>query len=122
MIRRDYLMRQLTLLIQALIALILKKKMVVSDLEEEQDYVKYGSSLLGLGKNELFVMSADQLIDLFSPQDYSLEKLEAAAYLLLLDQNSRTINHDDTVKKLLEYINEHSATFSLDRQAILDSL
>jgi len=123
MIRSDFLMRQFTQFIQAFIELLLKRKLSVSS-EEEQSYIKTGMTLLGtdIDEKQLYTMSAESIIELFSAENYVLEKLEIVAYILLLNQESSSVCHSETIKTLLLYINEHSDTFSLDRQMMIDSL
>ena len=123
MIRSDFLMRQFTQLIQALIGLLLKRKLSVSS-EEEQSYIKTGITLLetDIDEKQLCAMSAESIIELFSVKNHFLEKLEIVAYILMLEQERNYVCHSETIKTLLLYVNEHSNTFSLDRQMIIDSL
>jgi hypothetical protein len=116
-------MRQFTQFIQAFIELLLKRKISVS-LEEERSYIKAGMTLLGtdVDENQIYTMSAESIIELFSSGSYVLEKLEIVAYILLLNQERNSVSHSETIKTLLLYVNKHSDTFSLDRQIMIDSL
>ena len=121
MIRSDFLLRQFSQFIQALINLLLKRKDSIS-FEEQQSYAKIGTSLIGIDGNQLSKMSAESIIEFFTKTDYSVEKLEIAAYLLLLDQQKNPISHKDVIKTLLMYVNEHSDTYSSDREIMIQSL
>lgn len=121
MIRKDFLMCQISQLIQSLIDFLLKRKTVFED-EDAVQYIKTGLSLIKMDENLLFTSSADLIIDRFAEEDCGLEKIEMAAYLLLLDEEKRAIDHKLTVKKLLTYVKECSPNYSLGREKILKSI
>lgn len=120
MIQRDYFIRQLAQFIQALIAFLLKKD--IPSFEIKNDYIKYGADLLGLDKKELLTYSGKQFIDMFSQDSYGLEKLEAIAYMLLLNNKDAMINSESVVKEILTYVEEHSSVYSIERNRILSEI
>jgi hypothetical protein len=114
MIKSDYLIRQLAQLIQALIELIFRSEKLLP--EEKIDLSKQACKLLELKEADLLILSGDQLIDLFSQQPLGLEKLEIAAYVLLLNQQKMK------AQQLLFYVDQYSDCYSLNRKIILDKL
>ncbi|MDR0427534.1 MAG: hypothetical protein LBH12_02900, partial [Dysgonamonadaceae bacterium] len=97
MIRTDFLIRQITELIQALSALVLKRK---TSAEEtiNPSLIDSGINLLRIKKERFFSLSAAGLIDVFSKQSFGSDKIELAAYLLLLDERNSKISHKHTAR------------------------
>lgn len=127
MIKQDYLLRMIQEIIALLVqALISKRKIAENDWAE---YDNLTTQLLGLPCNDLSQLDADAIIARYQGDADSWGKCELAAMTLL--KMSDEMSNEQLVEKsrakqngiaLLEYVQAHCPTFSLQRIQLLEAL
>ena len=125
MIKQDYLIRIIQEIFTAITNMLLKRKKITQ--KEWNEYEDTAQKLLGVNMMQLQTMRAEDILSLYNTQA-DLEKIELAAMLMLKIADE---TEDDLLLKnklqqdglnLLEYVQTHGTTYSLQRQLLINLL
>jgi hypothetical protein len=128
MIKQDYLVRMIQEIITLIADALLRKQRI-----RPEHWVKYDSltrQILGIASSDLIRLTGDEVKDRYTDEDPNrMGKIEMAAMTML--KISDEMKADNLVDKsrlkqegiaLLEYVQQTSGTFSLQRVALLGML
>ena len=127
MIKQDYLIRMILEIITLIANMLIKKEKV-----RPQQWIEYDSlteQILGMHTDQLLDKTPECLIDTLHDDPNSFGKLELAAMTML--KISDELNTDELLRKsnlrqkgifLLQYVQDNSNTFSLQRVQLLTML
>jgi hypothetical protein len=128
MIKQDYLVRMIQEIITLIADALLRKQRI-----RPEHWVKYDSltrQILGIASSDLIRLTGDEVKDRYTDEDPNrMGKIEMAAMTML--KISDEMKADNLVDKsrlkqegiaLLEYVQQTSGTFSLQRAALLGML
>lgn len=127
MIKQDYLLRMIQEIIALLVQALLNKRKI--DKSSWTAYDNLTTEILGFPANELLAIHPQELIDRYQGDADSWGKCELAAMTLL--KMSDEMSNEQLVEKsrtrqngiaLLEYVQAHCPTFSLQRIQLLEAL
>ena len=127
MIKQDYLLRMIQEIIALIVQALLNKRKI--DKSHWAEYDNLTTQLLGLPSNDLSQLDADAIIARYRGDADSWGKYELAALTLL--KLSDDMTNDSLVEKsrtrqngiaLLEYVQVHCPTFSLQRLQLIEAL
>lgn len=125
MIKQDYLIRIIQEIFTAITNMLLKRKKITQ--KEWNEYEDTAQKLLGVNMMQLQTMRAEDILSLYNTQA-DLEKIELAAMVMLKIADE---TEDDLLLKnklqqdglnLLEYVQTHGTTYSLQRQLLINLL
>ena len=125
MIKQDYLIRIIQEIFTAIANMLLKLKEITQ--KERSEYEDTAQKILGVNMMQLQTMRAEDLLSLYDTQA-DLEKIELAAMIMLKIADE---TKDDLLLKtklqqdglnLLEYVQTHGTTYSLQRQLLINLL
>jgi len=120
MLKKDYLIRQIHELVRVLFELLLKTK--ENPQKEEREIFNQAYSFLNLTKDDLISRTSGQIIELFENETLGLEKLELLGFLLFNEFKFADDFKDEYLlhlsKDILTYVDQHSDSYSLERQMI----
>lgn len=127
MIKQDYLLRMIQEIIVLIVQALLNKRKI--DKNHWAEYDNLTTQILGFPANELLAIHPQELIDRYQGDADSWGKCELAAMTLL--KMSDEMSNEQLVEKsrakqngiaLLEYVQAHCPTFSLQRIQLLEAL
>lgn len=124
MIRKDFIMRQISELIRVLLHFLLSPFIKGLDLK----VVRQAYGILQVDSAELLDMDIDQLDELFKDTDNCIDKMELLAYALLSEARLSEENPDVKAGRkkqalhLLEQVDKRSDSYSLDRRFLINNL
>lgn len=126
MIKQDYLIRIIQEIFTAIANMLLKRKKITQ--KEWSEYEDTAQKILGgVNMMQLQTMRAEDILSLYDTQA-DLEKIELAAMVMLKIADE---TEDDLLLKtklqqdglsLLEYVQTHGTTYSLQRQLLINLL
>ncbi len=125
MIKQDYLIRIIQEIFTAIANMLLKRKKITQ--KEWSEYEDTAQKILGVNMMQLQTMRAEDILSLYDTQT-DLEKIELAAMVMLKIADE---TKDDLLLKtklqqdglnLLEYVQTHGTTYSLQRQLLINLL
>lgn len=125
MIKQDYLIRIIQEIFTAIANMLLKRKKITQ--KEWSEYEDTVQKILGVNMMQLQTMRAEDILSLYDTQA-DLEKIELAAMIMLKIADE---TKDDLLLKtklqqdglnLLEYVQTHGTTYSLQRQLLINLL
>lgn len=125
MIKQDYLIRIIQEIFTAIANMLLKRKKITQ--KEWSEYEDTAPKILGVNMMQLQTMRAEDILSLYDTQA-DLEKIELAAMVMLKIADE---TKDDLLLKtklqqdglnLLEYVQTHGTTYSLQRQLLINLL
>lgn len=125
MIKQDYLIRIIQEIFTAIANMLLKRKKITQ--KEWNEYEDTAQKILGVNMMQLQTMRAEDILSLYDTQA-DLEKIELAAMVMLKIADE---TKDDLLLKtklqqdglnLLEYVQTHGTTYSLQRQLLINLL
>lgn len=125
MIKQDYLIRIIQEIFTAIANMLLKRKEITQ--KEWSEYEDTAQKILGVNMMQLQTMRAEDILSLYDTQA-DLEKIELAAMVMLKIADE---TEDDLLLKtklqqdglsLLEYVQTHGTTYSLQRQLLINLL
>ena len=125
MIKQDYLIRIIQEIFTAIANMLLKRKKITK--KEWSEYEDTAQKILGVNMMQLQTMRAEDILSLYDTQA-DLEKIELAAMIMLKIADE---TKDDLLLKtklqqdglnLLEYVQTHGTTYSLQRQLLINLL
>lgn len=125
MIKQDYLIRIIQEIFTAIANMLLKRKEITQ--KEWSEYEDTAQKILGVNMMQLQTMRAEDILSLYDTQA-DLEKIELAAMVMLKIADE---TKDDLLLKtklqqdglnLLEYVQTHGTTYSLQRQLLINLL
>lgn len=125
MIRQDYLIRMIQQVISAIVEAILHRKPIRK--QEWEEYDGIARQIFGFSTEELKTADIHELIARFDGQDRA-DKIELAAVILL--KIADDTENDPVMKakfrqdgvELLEYVQQHGRTYSLQREMLIAML
>ena len=127
MIKQDYLLRMIQEIIALIVQALLNKRKIAKNHWTEYDNLT--TQLLGLPSNDLSQLDADAIIARYQDNPDKWELCELAAILLLKLSDEADDAQVATKARLrqngtslLEYVQAHSPTFSLQRSQLLQLL
>ena len=125
MIKQDYLIRIIQEIFTAIANMLLKRKKITQ--KEWSEYEDTAQKILGVNMMQLQTMRAEDILSLYDTQA-DLEKIELAAMVMLKIADE---TKDDLLLKtklqqdglnILEYVQTHGTTYSLQRQLLINLL
>ena len=125
MIKQDYLIRIIQEILTAIANMLLKRKKITQ--KEWSEYEDTAQKILGVNMMQLQTMRAEDILSLYDTQA-DLEKIELAAMIMLKIADE---TKDDLLLRaklqqdglnLLEYVQTHGTTYSLQRQLLINLL
>ena len=125
MIKQDYLIRIIQEIFTAIANMLLKRKKITQ--KEWSEYEDTAQKIWGVNMMQLQTMRAEDILSLYDTQA-DLEKIELAAMVMLKIADE---TEDDLLLKtklqqdglsLLEYVQTHGTTYSLQRQLLINLL
>lgn len=125
MIKQDYLIRIIQEIFTAIANMLLKRKKITQ--KEWSEYEDTARQILGVNVQQLQTMGAEDILSLYNIQT-DLEKIELAAMMMLKMADESEDNQVLKAKlqqdglSLLEYVQTHGTTYSLQRQLLINLL
>lgn len=125
MIKQDYLIRIIQEIFTAIANMLLKRKKITQ--KEWSEYEDTAQKILGVNMMQLQIMRAEDILSLYNTQA-DLEKIELAAMVMLkiADETKEDLLLKTKLQQdglnLLEYVQTHGTTYSLQRQLLINLL
>lgn len=126
MIKQDYLIRMIQQVISAIVEALLHRKPMRK--QEWEEYEGIARQVLGFSTEELRTMDIQEVLTRYEHDKDQMDKIELAAMVLLKiadDTESDPVlkakfRQDGTA--LLEYVQRHGQTYSLQREMLITML
>lgn len=127
MIKQDYLIRMIQQIVSMIVEALLHKKKIRQ--KDWDDYDHLTRQILGTDTRDLLNTSADELTARYAGTPDGMEKLELAAVNML--KLAEEVDEDNPLLKsrlrqegvqLLKYIQQHSGSYSLQREFLIGLL